>query len=75
MSNRELIYGLHAVQSLLKRHPERVLELRLTERRDDPRMRALESLARERGTKMLRVDAQTLQKELGDVAQDRKSVV
>jgi 23S rRNA (guanosine2251-2'-O)-methyltransferase len=68
MSNRELIYGLHAVQSLLKRHPDRVLELRLAERRDDPRMRALESLARERGTKMLRVDAQTLQKELGDVA-------
>jgi 23S rRNA (guanosine2251-2'-O)-methyltransferase len=68
MSNRELIYGLHAVQSLLKRHPERVLELRLAERRDDPRMRALESLARQHGTKMLRVDAQTLQTALGDVA-------
>jgi 23S rRNA (guanosine2251-2'-O)-methyltransferase len=68
MSSSELIYGLHAVQALLQRHPERVLELRLAERRDDPRMRAIESLARERGTKVLRVDAPTLQKALGDVA-------
>jgi 23S rRNA (guanosine2251-2'-O)-methyltransferase len=66
MSSSQLIYGLHAVQALLKRHPERVLELRLAERRDDPRMRAIESLAREHGTKVLRVDAQTLQKALGE---------
>jgi 23S rRNA (guanosine2251-2'-O)-methyltransferase len=68
MSGSELIYGLHAVQSLLKRHPERVLELRLAERRDDPRVRAIEALAREQGTKVVRVDAQTLHKALGDVA-------
>lgn len=68
MSNTQLMYGLHAVQSLLKRHPDRVLELRLAERRDDPRMRALEALARERGTKILRVDAQALQKALGEVS-------
>lgn len=67
MSNSQLIYGLHAVQSVLKRHPERVLELQLAERRDDPRLRALDALARERGTRVLRVDAQTLQKALGDV--------
>jgi 23S rRNA (guanosine2251-2'-O)-methyltransferase len=68
MSTGQLIYGLHAVQSLLKRHPDRVLELRLTERRDDSRMRAIETLAREHGTKVLRVDAQVLQKALGDVS-------
>ncbi len=68
MSDSQLIYGLHAVQSLLKRHPDRVIELQLTERRDDPRLRALEALARERGTKVIRVDAQVLQKALGDVA-------
>ncbi|HTC45118.1 MAG TPA: 23S rRNA (guanosine(2251)-2'-O)-methyltransferase RlmB [Steroidobacteraceae bacterium] len=67
MSNSQLIYGLHAVQSLLKRHPDRVLELRLTERRDDPRMRAIEALAREHGTKVVRVDAQELQQALGGV--------
>jgi 23S rRNA (guanosine2251-2'-O)-methyltransferase len=67
MSTAQLIYGLHAVQSLLKRHPERVLELRLAERRDDPRMRALEALAHEQGTKVLRVDAQALHNALGDV--------
>lgn len=68
MSNSHLIYGLHAVQSLLKRHPDRVLELQLAERRDDRRMQAIEALAREHGTKVVRVDAQTLQKALGDVA-------
>jgi 23S rRNA (guanosine2251-2'-O)-methyltransferase len=68
MTDRALIYGLHAVQSLLQRHPERVLELQLAERRDDARMRAIEDLAREHGTKVLRVDAQALQKALGDVA-------
>ncbi len=68
MSDRALIYGLHAVQSLLQRHPQRVLELQLAERRDDSRMRAIEALAREHGTKVLRVDAQALQKALGDVA-------
>ena len=68
VAETQLIYGLHAVQSLLQRHPDRVLELRLAERRDDPRLRALESLARQQGTKVLRVDAQTLQKALGDVA-------
>ena len=68
MSGSQLIYGLHAVQSLLKRHPDRVLELQLAERRDDPRMRAIEALAREHGTKVQRVDAQALHKALGDVA-------
>jgi len=68
MSSSQLIYGLHAVQSLLRRHPDRVLELRLSQRRDDPRVRAIEALAREHGTKVLRVDAQALQKALGEVA-------
>jgi 23S rRNA (guanosine2251-2'-O)-methyltransferase len=68
MSSTQLIYGLHAVQSLLKRHPDRVLGLQLAERRDDPRMRAIEALAREHGTKVQRVDAQVLQKALGDVS-------
>src|ERR1700728_4494300 len=68
MSNAQLIYGLHTVQALLKRHPERVLELKLAERRADPRMRAIEALAREQGTKVQRVDAQALQTVLGDVA-------
>jgi 23S rRNA (guanosine2251-2'-O)-methyltransferase len=67
MSNPQLIYGLHAVQSLLKRHPERVLELRLAERRDDPRMRAIEALALEQGTKVVRVEAQALHQALGEV--------
>ena len=68
MSNTQLMYGLHAVQSLLKRHPDRILELRLAEKRDYPRMRVVETLAREHGTKVQRVDAAALQKAVGDVA-------
>jgi 23S rRNA (guanosine2251-2'-O)-methyltransferase len=67
MSSREWVYGLHAVQALLKRHPDRVLELKLAERRDDPRLRAIEALARAQGTKVQRVDAQALQAALGEV--------
>jgi 23S rRNA (guanosine2251-2'-O)-methyltransferase len=68
MSASQLIYGLHAVQSLLQRHPERVLELRLSQRRDDPRVRAIEALAHEHGVRVLRVDAQVLHQALGEVA-------
>jgi 23S rRNA (guanosine2251-2'-O)-methyltransferase len=66
VSSSQLIYGVHAVHSLLKRHPDRVLELKLAEHRDDPRVRAIEALAREHGIKVQRVDAQVLQQALGD---------
>ena len=68
MSNTQLIYGLHAVQSLLQRHPERVLNVRLAERREDVRVRAIETLAKQHGKSVQRVDTQALQKALGDVA-------
>jgi len=68
MSETQLIYGLHAVQSLLQRHPERVLNIRLAERREDARVRAVDALARQHGKPVQRVDAQALHKALGDVA-------
>ena len=68
MSATELIYGLHAVQSLLSRHPERVLNVRLAERREDARVRAIETLAKQHDKPVQRLDAQALQKALGDVA-------
>ena len=64
----QLIYGVHAVQSLLQRHPERVLNIRLAERREDVRIRTIETLAKQHGKPVQRVDAQALQKALGDVA-------
>src|SRR6202008_4883948 len=67
MKSTETIFGLHPVRSLLERHPERVLSLRLAERRDDPRVRAIEELARREQRPVERLDADALKRLLGDV--------
>jgi 23S rRNA (guanosine2251-2'-O)-methyltransferase len=64
----ETIYGVHAVRVMLERHPDRVYAVRLAERRDDPRVRAIDELARLHNRPIQRVDAQTLKQQLGDVA-------
>lgn len=64
----ETIYGVHAVRTILERHPARVQSVRLAERRDDPRVRAIEELARRHHTPVQRLDAQGLKKLLGEVA-------
>src|SRR4029077_14958390 len=63
----ELIYGMHAVRIMLERYPERVLAVQLAERREDPRARAIEELARRQQRPLQRVDAQALRKRLGAV--------
>ena len=68
MKRPETIYGLHAVRALLERHPERVLNVRLAQQREDPRAREIEALAQHAGRPMQRVDMHSLRKELGDVA-------
>ncbi len=68
MSGRQVVYGLHAVRTLLARHPDRVLTVRIAERRDDPRAREIEELARRHRRVVQRVDAQTLRQTVGDVA-------
>lgn len=68
MKGAQVVYGLHAVRALLMRHPERVVQVRIAERRDDPRARAIEELARQSGRPVQRVDAQTLRNMVGDVA-------
>jgi 23S rRNA (guanosine2251-2'-O)-methyltransferase len=68
VSRLEIIYGLHAVRSVLLRHPERVAMLRIAERRDDVRIREIEELAKKHGRPLQRVDAHVLGRSLGDVA-------
>ena len=68
MKGSETIYGMHAVRVMLERHPERVNTVRLAERRDDPRVREIDELARRHQRAVQRVDAQTLKHMLGDVA-------
>ncbi|MHB8815626.1 MAG: 23S rRNA (guanosine(2251)-2'-O)-methyltransferase RlmB [Steroidobacteraceae bacterium] len=64
----QTIYGLHAVRVMLQRHPERVTAVRVAERRDDPRAREIDELARRKQIPVQRVDAQALKQKLGDVA-------
>ena len=68
MKSAEIVYGLHAVRVMLERHPERVVSVRLSERRDDPRVRRIEELAHKHGRPVQRVDAHALKQMLGDVA-------
>lgn len=68
MKTAETVYGLHAVRVMLERHPERVVSVRLSERRDDPRVRRIEELARRHNRPVQRVDAHALKQMLGDVA-------
>jgi 23S rRNA (guanosine2251-2'-O)-methyltransferase len=66
VKNPQTLYGLHAVRAALARHPERVRSVRLAERRDDPRVREIEALARQHGRPVQRLDSNTL-KQLGDI--------
>lgn len=68
MKGSETVYGLHAVRALLERHPQRVLQVRIAERRDDPRVRELEALAQRQRRPVHRIDARALQQQLGAVA-------
>lgn len=68
MKGTETIYGLHAVRVMLERHPERVTAVRLAEKRDDPRIRAIDDLARRHNRPIQRVDQHALKQQLGDVA-------
>jgi 23S rRNA (guanosine2251-2'-O)-methyltransferase len=64
----QTIYGLHAVRVMLQKHPERVTVVRVADRRDDPRSREIDELARKRQIPVQRVDAKVLKQKLGDVA-------
>ncbi len=68
MKNTETIYGIHAVRVMLERHPERVQCVRLAERRDDPRVRVIEELARRHRRPVQRVAPRVLKQQLGDVS-------
>jgi 23S rRNA (guanosine2251-2'-O)-methyltransferase len=68
VSGTQTIYGLHAVRMMLERHPARVVRVRLAERRDDLRVRAIEALAREHRLPIERLDTRELSRGLGDVA-------
>ena len=63
----ETIYGMHAVRIMLERHPERVHNVRIAQSREDPRVRAIDELARRHHRPVQRVDVHALKRLLGDV--------
>ncbi|HSG63100.1 MAG TPA: RNA methyltransferase substrate-binding domain-containing protein, partial [Pseudomonadales bacterium] len=46
MKKQDLIFGIHAVEALLKNSPERIIELWLLQGRDDDRLMQLGNSAR-----------------------------
>jgi 23S rRNA (guanosine2251-2'-O)-methyltransferase len=64
---RNLVYGLHAVNALLKRSPERMLEIWLAQPRDDARIRELKRNAEIAGVHVHSATADALVKLVGDV--------
>jgi 23S rRNA (guanosine2251-2'-O)-methyltransferase len=66
-TQRNLVYGLHAINAVLLRSPERLLELWLAQPRDDAKTRALKQNAETAGVHVHVVMADALAKMAGDV--------
>jgi 23S rRNA (guanosine2251-2'-O)-methyltransferase len=65
---RNFVYGLHAINAVLERAPERVLELWMAQPRDDARARDLRKHAENVGVRIQNVGAEGLAKLVGEVA-------
>jgi 23S rRNA (guanosine2251-2'-O)-methyltransferase len=67
-SKRNFVYGLHAVNAVLERAPERLLELWVAQPRDDARTRVLRERAATAGVRVQAVGGEALAKLVGNVA-------
>jgi 23S rRNA (guanosine2251-2'-O)-methyltransferase len=67
-SKRNFVYGLHAINAVLERSPERLLELWMAQPRDDTRSRALRLRAENAGVRVQTVGNDALAKLVGEVA-------
>jgi len=67
-SRRNFVYGLHAINAVLERAPERLLELWVAQPRDDVRSRDLRERAQNVGVRVQSVGGEALAKLVGDVA-------
>ena len=66
-TKRNLVYGLHAINAVLLRSPERLLELWLAQPRDDARARELKQNAQIAGVHVHMITADALAKMAGEV--------
>ena len=68
VADRALVFGLHAVNAVLSKFPERILQLWLSSGRDDPKIRTLRAQADAAGIAAQSASAEALQKLVGEVA-------
>jgi 23S rRNA (guanosine2251-2'-O)-methyltransferase len=66
-SKRNFVYGRHAINAVLERAPERVLELWIAQPRDDARARELRDRAASAGVRVQDAGGEALAKLVGDV--------
>lgn len=66
MAKPEWLYGIHTVAAVLKTHPERVLEIKLQEGRDDQRLESVQALAQQVGLPLQRVSKKSLDSQFSD---------
>lgn len=66
MKNREIVFGLHAVQALLKSAPQRILELRVQKGRQDQRLQKVLQAAERNDIGPIAVTRQKLDQLVGD---------
>lgn len=67
MSKPEWLYGIHTIAAVLRQHPERVLELKLQDSRDDKRLGDLQREAQRAGVPCQRVGKQQLDHQFPEV--------
>src|SRR6202035_68028 len=67
-SKRNFVYGLHAVNAVLERAPERLLELWVAQPRDDSPINAVPGRAHHAGVRVQSAGNEALVKLVGEVA-------
>ena len=65
MAGSEIVYGIHAVQSVLAHEPERVLEIWLDRSRQDKRIQPVLALLQQHGLKAHYTDRKQLEQQAG----------
>jgi len=66
MSKAEWLYGIHTVSAVLNKHPDRVLELKVQEGRDDRRLEDVLALARRQGVAIQQVNKKSMDHQFQD---------
>lgn len=66
MSKAEWLYGIHTVTAVLNKHPERVLEIKVQEGRDERRLEQVLKLSRQLGVALQQVNKKSMDHQFPD---------